>query len=145
MLGLASQPLWHTVVQLSLPHLVHVGQESWHLQLCCKEISFAVFLKAFSWEGLLSILEESCRSKMGRPPRASRKSGTVLCAKPCWAGEHQTGSCGQCVQSHVFWTGRKPASWHRTSSSAICSLCSIHRMFPTQLFHLNLTASLWGG
>lgn len=43
----------------------------------------------------------------GLASRASRKSGVVSYVKPRRAGEHQTGSCGQCVQTDVFWTGRK--------------------------------------
>lgn len=43
----------------------------------------------------------------GLESRASRKSGVVLCVKPRRAGEHQTGSCGQWVQTDVFWLGRK--------------------------------------
>lgn len=43
----------------------------------------------------------------GLESRASRKSGVVFCVKPRRAGEHQTGSCGQWVQTDVFWLGRK--------------------------------------
>lgn len=80
----------------------------------------------------------------GLVSRAARKSGVVLCVKPHRAGEHQTGSCGHCVQTHVFWPGRKMRLLPRVLSFEIYSLCSICRMVLTPLFHLSLATSLWG-
>lgn len=41
-------------------------------------------------------------SEDGLASMASRKSGAVLCVKPRRAGEHQTGSCGQYVQTRFL-------------------------------------------
>lgn len=47
----------------------------------------------------MSILEESCCRRMGWYLGLLGKAGAVLCVKPHRPGEHQTGICGQCVQT----------------------------------------------